>query len=224
VLIGKREGAWRMDFVKPSLAFDRVGRDLMAAFQRCFNVVEKLKSFSDLLSLSHGKYQHDEAEGDRNQWVIGTLLPAEMYEMAKAIQGLASAGVRLKVAPEDHNEWVLLNDLRGRWHSDPAAAEIRNQVGHHPGKLAVFRKGIDAILSEQPERLAFYVSGGSGVVAGHAVLALESLVRGLDLSQEQLEELIERTVRDVRALPKLLMDLFLSVVAYSGVGIDDART
>ena len=195
----------------------------MAAFQKCFYGNDRVRTLIQVLQFNAKEYREgDSPPAARNRIVIGMLLSAEMYEMAKAIQGLGGAKVLQKITNREN--WTNLDKLRARWQSDQAATEVRNQVGHHHGHLETYQKGLSVVLSGSPEKLTFFEGASESPLAGFARLSLSSLLMGLRTTIEQFEKLFPRAKADIEELPELLFGLLWDVFRTAGISIEDRRS
>lgn len=220
LLQGDKQGAWYLHLNNPREIGQRIGVDVLGAFMRCFVGVDRSTSITNLLRLNEeGGGAPGSHTRSRNQWFLLLLMAGTMHEVGEALQGLATKNVPSKM--QDRSKWDALDKIRRRWHTNPVASKIRNQLSHHLGDPKVYTKGLEFQLGKR--RLQLYCADGPVLGQGTYEGAWNSITRGLDLDLSDYMRLYGQMGSDVPELHRALLDVFLDVFRFAGIPDEDQR-
>ena len=187
---------------------DRVGLDLVAAFLKCFEGVDRVVVLEQMLVFSSRNLPEDSPSHRRNQRILVLMLGATMYELGEALQELCSAKVVEKM--NDRSAWKPVNELRGRWRGDSRLAQLRNTFGFHLGHLDLYRAGLAARLAESDEQL-FVRSEGTKRHDTECVLPFNALLAGAGIEDQWVKDVFTMTWNAHTELPDQLNAVSVSV-------------
>jgi hypothetical protein len=197
---------------------DRIGRDLLAAFLKCFEGIDRLLSLEDLLVLNNKLEPSSPIRYTRNLRLLVRSLGATMYEVAEALQELCWARVVEKMT--DRDLWDPVNELRGRWRGDPRLASLRNELGFHLGKIELYRTGLLKLLDVGEDHV-FAKRDGDLRHEGEFSIASECLTVGHGMSLDDHREITDMTWEAHSELPDQLFLVWVDVLKTAGIEVTD---
>lgn len=222
-IVGSRSGEWQALIEDPKGLGDMIGRDVLAAFYKCFVALDRVTSIEHLIFITHqhstglalGRKAHSV---ERNYQMLALMLVGTMYELGIALQDLLATKVAANLT--DRTRWKPLDEIRKRWQNDPMANKMRNGFAHHLGDVAAYAQGID----KSADVVVFQRGTGGGLGKDRFIAPWDALLAGEGIRDEELEPFLQRMSTDHRGLREMLFDFFGTVVRNAGVGYVDETT
>lgn len=200
----------------------KIGRDVLAAFHKCFMGVERILTFEHLMYLNQEASKSptltDEHSFTRNHVILAWILAGTMYEVGEALQDLCNAKVAADPAMRD--AWKPLDTLRAEWHKDGYAATVRNNFSHHLGKREEYAKGLEMLVANtgQDPVVLYETSGGKRHTGRYRVI-WDVLFQAHGIQDDEIEAFVKRTQRAHNDLPDLVFAFFREVLEARGVPV-----
>lgn len=216
---GSRSGRWYMHLNNPSDFSRRIGKNVLAAFMKCFVGADRLTTIVHLLQLiGLDGAKENSIAFNRNLFLLATLMSGSLYEFTSALQELT--GTKIGLVLKKESSWQKLSEIRSRWQKQDAK-EVRHQLAHHLGDKELYLKGLGEQLKNR--RLQLYAATGRNPVQGIFEGALSTLTLGLSLDVTDYTKLLDSSTTDAVQVPNLLLDVFTLILRNAGIGIDDDR-
>lgn len=222
-VVGSRSGEWQALIEHPKALGDLIGRDVLAAFYKCFVALDRVTAIGHLIFITH---QHSEQlpagrhtpSIERDYQMLMLMMVGTMYELGVALQNLLASKVVANLA--DRSTWAPLDEMRKRWQNDPMANKMRNGFAHHLGDVAAYARGIE----KSADIVVFQRGTGMGPGKDRFIAPWDALLAGEGIRDEDLKPFLQRMSSDHLGLRERLFDFFGTVAQSRGVAYVDELT
>jgi hypothetical protein len=219
VFSGSSDGYWKLSLLNPQAIAASVGRQILAAFFKCFVATDRVTTLEQMLELNALHVAVDTPAYDRNLRILVLLMASTLYELGQALQELCEARVVEKMS--DKSPWDSVNEARKRWHTDPLMGKLRNQLGHHLGKLDNYCRGVDSMVNSNDDILLAH--GGQTRHSEEYPAAWNAIFLGIDIDAKAFADGVRLTRKTHEDLPDALVAVFAEVLEGCGVHVEDRR-
>ena len=192
---------------------EKMGRDVLNAFCRCFVHSDRLTSAISCKYTSEQYHSADTAAYERDLNAMVWFEIGSFHELSHAIRALRSALAKRKLFDPECDPWIKLRDFEQRWQNNPFLREMRNSGAFHVGK-DVIDKGLDELIKQRDVTLA---EVGQTRVESRLWLGYLALHNGLGLTRESYGELLDMVMADHEVIPDAIRNAF--ILATTAVGI-----
>jgi hypothetical protein len=218
-------GPWHVDLCNPSSIAEKMGRDVLPAFLRCFVGVDRATSLMYMVLANEASRAPENSHArSRDTHLLLLLIAGTMHELGIAIEALGNLKLALPEGPDRIKKlptWKGMQEIWRRWSADRFGKRVRDQVSHHLGDLDVYDAGLRKLASQPTIQL--YVSDGPSEADGSFEGAWAILERGLGLEYEDLRRIVAQTGDDVADVHRALNPIFGEVVNLAGIPVEDRR-
>jgi hypothetical protein len=192
-----------------------LGDNLLVGFVQGFNAAERIDSYMHLLEMNWEVAKKDSVAQVRNLRTIVFAMFGMLYEAMDAIESLHRAGMNGMVE-QSFLPWKRLQEMRVRWEKDPMLKRMRHGLGHHLGDDEEIRAGLSRI--KPGKRIAvFETDGGSMRMDSAYPIALEVLMRGMNIEDKDFSAFASRAREDQSDLGLCLQTLFAELLRRKSV-------
>lgn len=213
-IVRGKETDWVVTLENAREIDSRIGRQLFAAFLKCFIGADRLLALEQFMMFTVGL--KDGASKRRNLRAISVLLSSSLVEVAEGLDALNSAQVTK--AMRNASLWEPLNAKRKLWLNDKSFREIRNSLGNHFGETARFQAGLNDLLTAESD-LVFAVGDGPLRHDNEYTLPWNALFKAMGLNLDDHRRVLERTQSGYTELPEELWAVWADVLSNAGVPI-----
>jgi hypothetical protein len=195
----------------------RVGHDLVAAFLKCFEGVNRVLALEHLMVFNARSLPPASVAGERNLRVLVFFAASTLYELGAGLQQLCNMRVVDKM--NDKSAWAPVNKLRKVWVADKRLKTLRNTFGFHLGELDHYRAGIAARLAASDTQL--YARGeGRKRHGSDYVFPFDALLAGAKIEDDWVQAVAEMAWQAQTELPDQLHAVWVEVLRTAGVHIE----
>ena len=197
---------WEIELRNPQDFDNRVGRDVLNAFCRCFVHVDRLNSMVSCMHTSQCHHGRDSVAYARDLDTLAWFTVGTLRELARAIRKLRSALAQRSLLDPESDPWLTLRKLEKRWENDESYRKMRDVGAFHLDEEPVNR-GLDALTKDPCVPVAN--GQGSKHVKSRLTLGFLALHNGLGLDLDGYRRFHEVVMADLAAVPQAIQNAFI---------------
>lgn len=209
---------WEIELRNPQDFDNRVGRDVLNAFCRCFVHVNRLNSMVSCMHTSQCHHGCDSVAYARDLETLAWFTVGTLRELAKAVRKLRSALAKRSLLDPESDPWLTLRKLEERWENDESYRKMRDVAAFHLDEKPVNR-GLNALTKDPCVPLAN--GQGSKHVKSRLTLGFLALHNGLGLDLDGYRRFHEVVMADLAAVPQAIQNAFIDAAKAVGVPFGD---
>ena len=198
---------------------EKMGRDALNAFCRCFVHLDRLTSAISCKYTSEQYHSQGSVAYGRDLNAMVWFAIGSFHELSHAIRDLRSALAKRGLLDSGCDQWIKLRDLEKRWQDDKFYRKMRNSGAFHVDK-DVIDKGLDVLVKQRNVTLA---EGGQTRVESRLWLGYLALHNGLGLNRESYGKLLDMMMADHEAVADSIQRVFILATKAAGIPLSQMR-
>lgn len=214
--IEEKNDEWKIVLRHFSQLDERIGRDVLTAFARCFVHADRLNSTLSCMSASMQQHGSDSIAYTRDLDAMVWFSIGTLRELAHSVGSLRTSLHKHDLLDPESDPWVELDRFEKRVRSHNLYQTVRNKVSFHVDD-GVIGKGIEALVQEQEVTLSEGV--GANNVKSSLLLGRLALHRGLGWDLKEYREFLEVVLVDHLGIGRAVQHLFLLAADKAGVRV-----
>ena len=192
---------------------EKMGRDVLNAFCRCFVHSDRLTSAISCKYTSEQYHGADTAAYERDLNAMVWFAIGSFRELSHAIRALRSALAKRGLLDPECDPWIKLRDFEQRWQKRPFLRKMRNSGAFHVGE-DVIDAGLDELVKQRHVTLA---EVGRTRVESRLWLGCLALHNGLGLTRESYGELLDIVMADHEVVADTIHNAFVLATKAAGI-------